>query len=82
MKIRVQVIRVYEMDIDGVDTTDLNSINAACKAVERMQSTDIEAHSKLIDVTVQFAEAVGPSNDWMDWLDKAELMKRLSQDSK
>ena len=63
MRISVQVVKVFEVEVEGGDTSDWKSINSVCRAVEKMQSTEIERMGKLVDVTVQFAEVVGPPDN-------------------
>ncbi len=55
MTIRVQVIRVYELE---VETPTGITPESAVHAVENMQSTDIESMGKLMDISVDFAEVV------------------------
>ena len=63
MKIVIQVIKVYEIETDGGDTTDNESIEAHCRTVESMQSTQIERNGKLLSVHVENAEVIGPDDD-------------------
>jgi hypothetical protein len=63
MLVQVQVIKVYQMETDGGDTTDPESVNAHVRFVERMSSTEIEANGKLIDVSTEYAEAIGPDDE-------------------
>ncbi len=63
MKIRIQVIKVYDVETEGGDTTDPESVKAHIASVERMQSTQIEAEGKLVDVSTDYAEVVGPDDD-------------------
>ena len=63
MIIRIQVIKVYDISTDGGDTTDPASVKAHLQQAENMQSTEIEEKGKLIDVTTDFAEVVGPDDE-------------------
>ena len=67
MIIRIQVIKVYDVTTEGGDTTDPESVKAHIETVEGMQSTEIEQQGKLVQVTTECAEVVGPDDD--DWLD-------------
>jgi hypothetical protein len=58
MKIQIQIIKVYQVDIEGGDVNDSDSVNAHISMVERMQSTEIEDKGKLINVTTDYAEVV------------------------
>jgi hypothetical protein len=63
MTIRIQVIKVYDVETDGGDTTDPESVKAHIRQVETMQSTKIQEIGKLVDVTTDYAEVVGPSDE-------------------
>lgn len=63
MLIQIQVIKVYQVETDGGDTTDPKSVEAHLNMVESMQSTEIEAQGKLIDVSTNYAEIVGPNDE-------------------
>lgn len=57
MIVRVQVIRVYELEVETPEGATPDSV---ARSVENMQSTDIELMAKLIDISVDFAEVVPP----------------------
>ena len=62
MIVRIQVIRVYDVDTGSGDTTDPVSCAANIRAVERLQSTEIEETGTLREVITDYAEIVGPSD--------------------
>jgi len=63
MIVRIQVIKVYDVDTESGDTTDPESVRANLNAVETMQSTEIERTGKLRDCMTDHAEVVGPSDE-------------------
>lgn len=62
MKIRIQVIKVYDVETDGGNTQDPESVKAHLAAVERMPFTEIEEDGTLVTVTT-YAEVVGPDDE-------------------
>ena len=62
MKIVVEVIKLYEVETEGGDTTDPASCTAHLKLAENMQSTEIERTGTLKSVYVENAQIVGPSD--------------------
>jgi hypothetical protein len=62
MQVQIQIIKVYLLETDGGDTLDPDSVQAHIEMVENMQSTEIEAEGKLVDVFTEYAEVVGPSD--------------------
>lgn len=63
MRLTVQVIKVYEVETDGGDTTDPDSVAAHVEYVENMSSTEIESEGDLKDVSTDFVEVVGPDDE-------------------
>lgn len=63
MRIRIQVIKVYDVWTEGGDTTDPQSVAAHIAQVSGMQSTEIESDGKLINVETDHAELVGPDDE-------------------
>ena len=69
MIVRIQVIKVYDVDTGGGDTTDPQSVQAAIEQVENMQSAEIEKVGHFVDVTTDYAEVVGPDDPDADVFD-------------
>lgn len=63
MIVRIEVIKVYDVDTHGGDTTDPLSIKANAEYVERMPASQIEREGKLVDTFLGNAEVVGPADD-------------------
>ena len=63
MRIVVSVIKVYEVETEGGDTTDPEAVKAHCHLAESMQSTEIEKQGTLQSAHVDYAEVVGPSDE-------------------
>ena len=75
MRIRIHVIKVYEIETDGGDTTDFDSIESHVNQVENMQSTEIEATGKLVHISTDYAIPVD-CDRVLDDYDKAWWSKR------
>lgn len=63
MIVRIQVIKVYDVDTEGGDTTDPESVRGHLERVQGMQSTAIEENGRLVDVWTDYAEVVGPDDE-------------------
>jgi hypothetical protein len=50
MKVRIQVIKVYDVEVDAAGADE--AIDKAC----RMQTTEIEATGRLVDASTDHAE--------------------------
>jgi len=58
MKIRIQVIKVYDVETDGGDTTDPKSVEDHLRQVYAMSCSEIEKAGNLVDVTTDYAGVV------------------------
>jgi hypothetical protein len=70
MKVRIQVVKVYD-----VETAHLSQ-------VEKMQSTEIEKEGKLVSVSTDYAEVVGPDDEAVHCPPgtEVELVKNLTEE--